>query len=143
MYCNAYFYCYVFLIFCITWAHFASFWNVVWHDFWVYEINIKIQASQGRTTIVIAHRLSTIQNADVIYVVEGGVVVESGRHADLMARRGAYHQLVTVQMLVGEEDGEGADGEEVDEGLRFTLKSTMSRKCNWLIGNPSSSSMST
>ena len=73
---------------------------------------------------MIAHRLSTIQNADVIYVVEGGVVVESGRHADLMARRGAYHQLVTVQMLVGEEDGEGADGEEVLEGLLFTLKST-------------------
>ena len=74
---------------------------------------------------MIAHRLSTIQNADVIYVVEGGVVVESGRHADLMARRGAYHQLVTVQMLVGEEDGE-----EVIEGLLFTLKSTMSHKCN-------------
>ncbi|XP_052275142.1 ATP-dependent translocase ABCB1-like isoform X2 [Dreissena polymorpha] len=63
------------------------------------------KARQGRTTIVVAHRLSTIQKADVIYVVQDGVIVESGRHGDLMTARGAYHQLVTVQMLVEEEMG--------------------------------------
>ncbi|XP_052821017.1 ATP-dependent translocase ABCB1-like isoform X1 [Mya arenaria] len=76
------------------------------------------KARQGRTTIVIAHRLSTIQNADVIYVVEDGVIVESGRHADLMSQKGAYYQLVTVQMLVEEGDNGDEDdflGEEAQD----------------------------
>lgn len=73
------------------------------------------QARQGRTTIVIAHRLSTIQNADVINVVQEGAIVESGKHAELMALNGAYHQLVTVQMLI-EEDGENVDEDETQDG---------------------------
>lgn len=48
---------------------------------------------QGRTTLVIAHRLSTIVNADIIYVIEGGRVVESGTHASLLANKSAYYQL--------------------------------------------------
>ncbi|MGE0753604.1 MAG: ABC transporter ATP-binding protein, partial [Alphaproteobacteria bacterium] len=48
---------------------------------------------QGRTTLVIAHRLSTIVNADIIYVMEAGRVVESGTHTSLMARQGKYFQL--------------------------------------------------
>lgn len=48
---------------------------------------------QGRTTLVIAHRLSTIVNADVIYVIEGGKVIESGSHENLLAQRGKYYQL--------------------------------------------------
>jgi ABC-type multidrug transport system ATPase subunit len=63
---------------------------------------------------VIAHRLSTIQNADVINVVENGVIVESGKHGELMAKKGAYHQLVTVQMLI-EEDTDQVD-DDADEG---------------------------
>ncbi|WP_365752248.1 ATP-binding cassette domain-containing protein [Phenylobacterium sp.] len=50
----------------------------------------------GRTTVVIAHRLSTIRGADRILVFEGGQLVEEGRHADLVARGGAYARLHAV-----------------------------------------------
>jgi subfamily B ATP-binding cassette protein MsbA len=55
------------------------------------------QLMQGRTTFVIAHRLSTIRRADQILVVEGGLIVERGNHAELFAMRGRYHDLYTRQ----------------------------------------------
>ncbi|MFO0950764.1 MAG: ABC transporter ATP-binding protein [Isosphaeraceae bacterium] len=54
---------------------------------------------RGRTSFVIAHRLSTIQGADRILVMDGGRVVESGRHDELMARDGRYRDMVELQRL--------------------------------------------
>jgi len=54
---------------------------------------------KDRTSIVIAHRLSTIKKADMILVLENGVVSESGKHKDLMAANGAYAKLVEMQQL--------------------------------------------
>ena len=51
----------------------------------------------GRTTIVIAHRLSTVVDADRIYVMEAGRVVEAGSHAQLLARHGLYARLHALQ----------------------------------------------
>lgn len=51
----------------------------------------------GRTTFVIAHRLSTIRDADLIYVMDHGRVIECGRHWELMLRRGTYARLVDLQ----------------------------------------------
>jgi ATP-binding cassette, subfamily B, bacterial HlyB/CyaB len=57
---------------------------------------------RNRSTIIIAHRLSTVQNADLILVLDKGVLIESGNHRELMAQRGQYYylnqqQIATIQ----------------------------------------------
>ncbi|MFS0577026.1 ABC transporter ATP-binding protein [Sporosarcina sp. 179-K 3D1 HS] len=52
-----------------------------------------------RTTLIVAHRLSTITHADKIFVIDGGKLVESGNHEELMRKDGIYHSLFQVQML--------------------------------------------
>src|SRR5881394_2780910 len=59
----------------------------------------------GKTSIVIAHRLATVRRADVIFVVDGGQVVEKGSHEELLARGGLYSHLYTLQFK-GEESEE-------------------------------------
>lgn len=56
----------------------------------------------GRTTVVVAHRLSTIKNADMIAVLQQGVVVETGTHGELLSQDGAYAQLVKMQEATGQ-----------------------------------------
>ncbi len=59
--------------------------------------------TQGRTTIVIAHRLSTVRRADLIVVIERGRIIETGRHAELLALGGSYRRLYELQFADEEE----------------------------------------
>ncbi|KAF9533188.1 multidrug resistance protein 1 [Crepidotus variabilis] len=101
------------------------------------------KAAAGRTTITIAHRLSTIKDADTIFVMGDGLVLEQGSHNDLLAMDGAYARLVQAQKLregkdqaaleVGEaestseaEDMEKMAAEEVPLGRKNTRQSLAS-----------------
>ena len=55
----------------------------------------------GKTVVVIAHRLSTVKNADKIIVLNKGEIVEEGNHQELVAKRGAYYNLVKNQLELG------------------------------------------
>lgn len=80
-------------------------------------------ASRGRTTIVIAHKLATIRNADNIVVMSGGKILEQGRHEDLVARSGAYANLVKAQDLsvdrsrLADEVSETSDNEDPKKAI--------------------------
>jgi len=63
------------------------------------------EVSKGRTTLSIAHRLSTVVGADVIHVVEAGRIVESGTHAELLARGGLYAELAAQQVAAARIEG--------------------------------------
>ncbi len=72
------------------------------------------QVMRGRTTIAIAHRLSTILGADVIFVVDGGRIVERGTHAELVAAEGLYARLYAEQF------GGGRIQARCEDGVVFT-----------------------
>lgn len=59
------------------------------------------QFYQGRTVVVVAHRLSTVKNAHQIIVLDKGKVVETGNHASLIEKKGAYYNLVKNQLELG------------------------------------------
>ena len=73
---------------------------------------------QGRTTLILAHRLSSVINADRLLVLDDGELVETGGHAELMARRGIYHALMAAQAEESGHDNaigfESTGEEEVD-----------------------------
>ena len=70
----------------------------------------------SRTTIAIAHRLSTIVNADVINVIDGGLVVESGSHGDLLRQGGLYASLYQEQFEDGRVQWRCPDGDVLSDG---------------------------
>ncbi|MFM9972781.1 MAG: lipid A export permease/ATP-binding protein MsbA [Burkholderiales bacterium] len=61
---------------------------------------------EGRTTVVIAHRLSTIEHADRIVVLQRGAIVETGSHAELLAREGLYARLYRIQFSNNDDTGD-------------------------------------
>jgi ATP-binding cassette subfamily B protein len=63
---------------------------------------------KGRTTFAIAHRLSTLRNADRLFVIDRGRVVEEGTHEELMDRKGKFYDLVQTQSAVNEIIGIGS-----------------------------------
>ncbi len=74
------------------------------------EVQKALQLLQStRTTIVIAHRLQTVVRADRICIVEHGQIAESGRHEELMARRGRYYSFYQVQFAHERKDEDGAE----------------------------------
>ncbi|KAH8810606.1 P-loop containing nucleoside triphosphate hydrolase protein [Xylogone sp. PMI_703] len=79
------------------------------------------KAAKGRTTILIAHRLSTVKMADNIIVMSGGEAIEQGTHDGLIARRGAYYDLVHAQRLDeqvrGEEPETSGELEVIDQHI--------------------------
>lgn len=59
------------------------------------------RAGKGRTMVAVAHRLATVQNADVIFVLGDGGLIEKGNHHELLAKRGVYWQMVSFYNISG------------------------------------------
>jgi len=57
------------------------------------------ELSQNRTTVIIAHRLSTVKNADLLYVLNKGKIIEQGTHQELLDKREYYYNLYSKNMI--------------------------------------------
>lgn len=75
---------------------------------------------QGETSFVIAHRLSTIRDADLILVMDQGEIIEQGKHAELLERKGFYYDLYTSQFQTSQNKG----AEILNNKNSFSLIST-------------------
>ncbi|RMA46881.1 multidrug ABC transporter ATP-binding protein [Bifidobacterium sp. wkB338] len=74
---------------------------------------------KGRTSFVIAHRLSTIENADQIFYIDHGQIVEHGTHQELLAKRGAYYRLHESQYaMIRTANGDQAQSTQPDDDAR-------------------------
>lgn len=74
---------------------------------WIIQQTLE-RLMRGRTTLITSHRLSMVRQADLIVALDGGHIVEVGTHEELMARRGLYYEMYTLQVghLRGEVEGE-------------------------------------
>ncbi|CAH8564127.1 unnamed protein product [Schistosoma guineensis] len=95
------------------------------------------KASKGRTVVVVAHRLTTVRNADLIIVLDKGVVRESGTHEELVAQNGLYAAMLSNQGI--SEKSANEDAELSDEELVGNLdnETQTSKKLDgvWTIGD--------
>ncbi|MBI0144252.1 ABC transporter ATP-binding protein [Bifidobacterium sp. W8116] len=86
---------------------------------------------KGRTSFVIAHRLSTIENADQIFYIDHGQIVEHGTHQELLAKRGAYYRLHESQYAMirtanGDQAQSTQPGDDAERGSRVQQDSAVS-----------------
>jgi len=65
-----------------------------------------LEIARSRTSLIIAHRLSTVVEADEILVMEGGRIVERGRHPELLAQNGVYAHMWALQQQAEEGDSQ-------------------------------------
>ena len=85
------------------------------------------RVSKNRTTITIAHRLSTIRKADKIIVLRAGKTIEEGTHESLLAKDGLYHDLVSNQQLVMDDDEETVAAPDSPVPAPLGLSKTVSK----------------
>lgn len=75
------------------------------------------KAKLGRTTIIIAHRLKTIKNADIIFYISSGCLVEAGNHDELMKLKGEYFKLFESSNLEQVPDADFIDNEKIEDKI--------------------------
>src|SRR5262249_10534827 len=75
-----------------------------------------------RTIVKIAHRLETVADADVIFVIEDGRLVEQGRHEELIQQHGVYARLIADQLGALDSAGHAAGGPDVAQVMRWLIR---------------------